>query len=274
MDLTKRSVVGRFFKALLLGGVIVAALLYTALAARWALLTRAALRTSEADEAGQTAARVVHGVVVQSPPTEPPSRPSHVAWAAHLGEWRGSSKSRRYVVTCTVTRIDGLRIEDPRTHETFTIDGYQWRAGDFAEGMAFDNPRRVAVDLLRSDMTTTSSNVSSRTVPEPVRTLCAGLFPSDSFDYQERWVELGNELTVRGCKSAQKRGIDTVIVPCGDGLDVVTASGLATMRRETRDQQTHFFAFGALGAVVGLGLLGALASSRLVKSKRLAGAPL
>lgn len=272
MDLTKRSFIGRFFKSLLLGGVVVAALLYTALAARWALETRTALRTSEADEAGRTAARVVHGVVVQSPPTKPPSLPTHVAWMAHLGEWRGSSKSRTYVVTCTVARIDGLRVEDSTTHETFTVDGYQQKAGDFAEGMTF-NPRRVAVDLLRSDPPPVSITVSSTTVPEPVRTLCAGLFPSNSFDYQERWVELGNELTVRGCTSGHKSGNDTVIVPCGDGLDVVTASGLASMRRETRDQQTHFFAFGSLGAVVGLGLLGLMASSRLVKSKRLAGAP-
>jgi hypothetical protein len=273
MDLTKRSFARTFFKSLLIGAVIVFSLLYTALAARWALHTRAALRTSEADEAGHTAARVVHGVVVQSPPTTPPSLPTHVAWMAHLGEWRGGSKNRTYVVTCTVARIDGLRVEDPKTHETFTVDGYQWRAGDFAEGMAFDDPRRVAVDLLRSDAPPVSISVSSTTVPEPVRTLCAGLFPSDSFDYQERWVELGNEITVRGCTPGAKNGNDTVIVPCGDGLDVVTASGLAAIRRETRDQQTHFFALGSLGAVVGFGLLGLMASNRIVRSRRAAGAP-
>jgi type II secretory pathway pseudopilin PulG len=273
MDLTKRSFAGTFFKSVLLGGAIFVALLYTALAARWALQTRAALRTSEADEAGRTAARVIQGVVVESAPTRPPSLPAHVAWMAHLGEWRGGSKNRTYVVTCTVARVDGLRIEDPRTHETFIVDGYQWKAGDFAEGMPFYDPRRVAVDLLRSDAPPIVLNVSSTTVPEPVRTLCAGLLPSDSFDYQERWVELGNALSVRGCASGEKSGNDTVIVPCGDGLDVITASGLAAMRRETRDQQIHFFAFGSLGLVIGLGLLGLFASNRLVKSKRVAGAP-
>lgn len=267
MDLTQRSSAHGFFGWLVVGSLVAGPLLFASCSARKALQVRAALKTSEADEAGRTAARVFHGVVAKNPNVTP-AHPGHIGWAAHVGRWTGSSKSRVYLVTCVVTRIDGVRVEDPVSHASVVLDGFDARAGDFAEGLSIDDPSRAAVDLWRADAPAPVIQSTEYDVPEPLHTLCNGLMPSGTFDYAERWVEAGNELTVRGCAHGEKKGADLVLTPCGDGLDAVTTSGLAAMRRDTRDQHTASVAYGAGAAFVGLGILGILASLRIVRSRR------
>ncbi len=269
MDLTKRSFASKLFGRLFVSAIIIGPLLYAEHAARDAWHTRVALRTSKADEAGRTAARVLEGNVLPSPPTTPPGAPGEVAWMAHVGQWRGSRKNRHFDVLCTVARVDGLRIKDAKSAEIVTIEGFRPRVFDFAEGLNIDDSERVAVDFARYPGPTLAVSVTSATVPEPVRTLCKDILPSDSFDYEERFVGVGDVVTVRGCRGARaaEKGA-AVIVPCGDGLDVLTASSLSAMRARTRDQHTPTLAYGAGAAVVGLGILGALASRRVARSKR------
>jgi hypothetical protein len=265
MDLTRRSFAHRLVGGLFVASLIACALLYASSSAREALRVRAALKASEADERGGTAARVVRGVVTEN--TNVASvHPGHVGWAAHVGRWKGSSKSQTYVVTCVITRVDGLRLENGTTHESVVLEGFDARAGDFAEGLSIDDPGRAAVDLWRADPPAPVVQTTEYDVPEPLRTLCKGSMPPGSFDYAERWVEVGNEVTVRGCALGKKTGTDVVITPCGDGLDAVTTSDLAALRRATRDQHAASVAYGAGAAFVGLGILGILASIRLVRS--------
>jgi hypothetical protein len=267
MDLTRRSFAQRFFGRLFVGSLIAVPLLFASCAAQKALHVRAALKASEADEAGRTAARVLHGVVAKSPNVTP-AQPGHVGWAAHLGRWTGSSKSRTYVVSCAITRIDGLRIEDARTHASVVLAGFDARAGDFSEGLSIDDAGRAAVDLWRADAPAPVLQMSEYYVPEPLHTLCNGRIPPGQFDYAERWVEVGDVVTIRGCARGEMSGPDVVITPCGDGLDAVTTSGLAAMRRGTRDQHTPSVAYGAAALFVALGILGILASMRMVRSTR------
>src|SRR4051812_17943944 len=79
--------------------------------------TLSALRTSVDDEGGRTRARVFHGVVVKSPPTVPAAAAGRAGWMAHVGRRQRVGKSTQFQTYCIVTRMDGLVLEDPVTHE-------------------------------------------------------------------------------------------------------------------------------------------------------------
>lgn len=214
------------------------------------------VRASEQDEAGKTEARVVVGRL-RSAPRPSPSWGEPMLFASRVGHTTGSGKNRRFVTDCFLTSLDGMTVEDNRTHEIFEMTGFEGKSGGFQKGLPFDEPRRVTVDLPR--------HTSRYEVPKAVADWCKGqLVESYSTEFEEASLPIDEVVTVRGCPVPER---PNVLRPCLDGRDVITSRSLAAVRAATKDEQAAWSGIGGGGLFVSLLLLGLFARKRRVMSR-------
>lgn len=213
----------------------------------------AALRTLAADEAGKGRAIVVRGTV-RGDATNGPERAGAAAWIGEVGQWRKSGKSSKYHVVCTVTRIDGMKVEDAGT--TFSLAGFDGHAVSLAHGLALANGQ-VAVDL--------SEEWSRGGVPDDVMKVC-DLSGPYSYVYAERAIRPRQDVVVRACRTNE------TLHACGDGIDFVTARAASDIARDTKDAIALPLLIATFLALLGLGMSGAMAAVKVSGKKKTAGA--
>lgn len=223
---------------------------------------RATITTLEllsADEAGKSAtgAVVMHGTVRAADVAAPPALSGANAYTGRVGRWVKSGKSSRFQVACAFTRVDGLMFEDPVTKKSHVLRGYDLGAVGFPTGVTRIRDR-AAVDFSN----VTKSSMALVAIPDGIKAGCGETFPAGSFEYQERYIGKGDEITVRGCSK------DGFVTPCGDGFDFVTAGSVASMKEATRDHHTGPVAGGGLALFLTLVLIGIVSSRAVVRSSR------
>lgn len=227
---------------------------------------RATITTLEmlsAEEAGKSAvgAVVVHGTVRAADVAAPAALSGANAYTSRVGRWVKSGKSSRFQVACELTRVDGLTFEDSATKKSHVLRGYDLGAIGFPTGVTgiLD---RAAVDFSHVTKSSTEPRVSDVAIPDRIKAECGDTFAAGSFEYQERYIEKGDEITVRGCSK------DGFVTPCGDGFDYVTAGSVASMKSATRDHHTGKVAGGGLALFLALGIIGIISSRAVVRSSR------
>lgn len=233
-------------------------------AARATITTLDTISAEGAGPRGQGAG-VWIGTVARADVAAPAALSGNHAFTGRMGRWVGSGKSRRFDVFCAFTRVDGLSFAETTTRKTFVLRGFDRGAVGFASGVT--NARdRAAVDFThesRSSSEPTSDVRDGRDarVPKRLEAEC-GDMPAGAVEYEERHVERGEEITVRGCLN------ESFIAPCGDGLDYVTDRSVTSIKRATRDHHAGTVAGGALALFVALGIIGIMASRAVVRSTR------
>ncbi|MDB4940829.1 MAG: hypothetical protein JWP97_363 [Labilithrix sp.] len=218
------------------------------------------VRASERDEAGQTAARVVVGPLVSAPRLSP-LHALPMVLAARIGHASGAPKSRHFSTDCFITSVDGLIVEDQKTHERFTVSGFEGKTAAFRSGFALAEPRSVTVDFPESSGTL----YGNASMPATMLEWCRGRVPSTSNpEYVERDAKVGDVITVRGCPVPDA---PNVLRPCLDGRDIITSRSLAGARAATKDEQAGTMLTGGAALLVGVVLLGVLARHARVMSR-------
>lgn len=210
-----------------------------------------AIRTLADDEAGKGGKQVVVKGKVASVATNGPMRPGGAGWIGEVGRWERRGKSSKYVVECTVTRIDGMTVQ--KTDALLALTGFDGHAPTVAHGLAIDRGA-VAVDLLTEPS-------FAGVVNDDVMSVCNLTGGKSRYAYTERVVHVGDEVVVRGCLDGEK------LRACGDGVDLVTARATIDVVHDTKDEIGTTLLVGTLLALLALGVLGVLGGVNLVGRK-------
>ena len=216
----------------------------------WGARSAWRVRRALLDERRPTRAMVVKGIA------------SGPVWTSDLGHTTAEQTKQGTIQVlhedCFVSHVDGMRIEDPLTHVTYTL----LDVDDVALGQAFlaiDHPGHVALSLDQAEPDARPAT----DVPARKRGACEDArLPNESYyEVSRHVVSPGARVTVRACTNDEPN----VLVPCGDGLDVVTTSSLVAIRRNLVQDSSAAIMLGAIAALSLLGIgsfVPALRSSR------------
>lgn len=216
------------------------------------LRVASAIRKVEADEAGKGEKAVVVKGLARGSATNGPSRTGSSGWIGEVGRWVRSGKSSKYVVQCTVTRVDGMHVET--SDGNLTLAGFDGHAFALAHGLAIQ-PGQVAIDF-------THDGFGSRLPADVARVCELDDSPINSFFYKERLLHEGDEVVVRGCRQGE------LVAACRDGLDFVTSRTTADVVRDTKDEIAPTLLWGVFLALIGLGIAGLYGGYNITGRKR------
>ncbi len=230
----------------------------TCFAAYWfsdAWRVAGAIRQLRSDREGHGRAVVVAGRA-RRPESGTREISSTAAWLGHAGRWEKSGKSSVFRTYCTLAEIDGMRIEDA-TGTTYVVRDLERRTDGNVKGLRL-RPGAVLVDFVEYGPR------DHQALTDRAKTACTSLVGLTGVEYVERTIPDGELVVMRGCRSASEAN---VIVPCADGLDVLSARSLDDVATDTKDAASGQLMVATLLGILGLGLAGLIGGASVVRAR-------
>lgn len=186
------------------------------------------------------------------------------AWVGAVGAWDVRQGKKGFVPFCTIGRAYGVSIS---LRDGLSLRLAFARPGDsISSYLGSSSAGTVGLDLgpLSGEGAGRVREVSGSGTPELVKSHCGEALAKLGADavYRERVIKADAEVAVFGCK----RGYD--LVPCGDGLDMVSVKSLDTTRSALRGEMPYLVALLAVASLFALSAIGARALSLVSRTRR------